>query len=50
MSSDDDPADAFRAGEIAVGAGDLETAEAAAHEALSRVRRLQQAQDGDSSE
>ena len=48
MSSDGDPAEAFRAGELAVGADDLERAEEAAHEALSRVRRLKQ--EGDASE
>ena len=42
MSSADDPAEAFRAGELAIGSGDLERAEEAAHEALSRVRKLKQ--------
>jgi len=41
MSSEDDPRGALIAAEIAVVDGDLETAEDAALEALSRIRRRQ---------
>jgi len=42
MSSQEEPAEAFRIGEIAAGKEDWERAEDAAKEALSRVRRRKQ--------